>query len=188
MWMIFQLVGLVFVVGILIYAAMLPKHFRVSRSIAINAPPETIFPLINDLRRFNEWNPFAKRDPTIVINCDGPESGTGARYAWEGKGSSGKGSSAITDATPPSRVNMRLDMEKPMEGHPDIVFTLQPNGTATEVVWAMAGPYPYLNRIMGTICNMDKMIGGTFDSGLADLKALAESGTAQQGLKYSRVS
>ena len=38
----------------------------------------------------------------------------------------------------------------------------------------MTGPYPYLNRIFGTIFNMDKMIGGTFESGLADLKKIAE--------------
>jgi len=178
MEMIFKLVGLVLVIGIagiLIYAAMLPKHFRVSRSIRVNAPPETIFPLINDLKRFNEWNPFAKQDPTIAITYDGPQSGKGARYAWDSKGRAGKGSSAITDTSPPSRVNMRLDMEKPMEGHPDIVFTLQPSGSATDVSWTIAGPYPYINRVIGTVCNMDKMIGGTFERGLSDLKALAES-------------
>jgi len=162
------------VAGILIYAATLPKDFRVSRSVAINAPPEKIFPLINDLKRFNEWNPFAKQDPTIVITYDGPQSGQGAGYSWDSKGKAGKGSSAITDASSPSRVNMRLDMEKPMEGHPDIVFALEPRGAATEVSWTMAGPYPYINRVFGAIFNMDKIIGRTFAAGLLDLKALAE--------------
>ncbi len=162
------------VAGILIYAATLPNDFRVSRSVAINAPPEKIFPLINDLTAFNEWNPFAKQDPTIVITYDGPRSGKGAGYSWDSKGRAGKGRSAITDASSPSRIDMRLDMEKPMEGHPNIVFMLQPKGNATEVSWTMAGPYPYLNRIFGTIFNMDKMIGGTFDTGLSNLRALAE--------------
>jgi len=97
------------VAGILIYAATLPKEFSVSRSVAINAPPEKIFPLINDLKRFNEWNPFAKQDPTMVITYDGPQSGKGAAYSWDSKGKAGKGSSGITDASPPSRVNLRLD-------------------------------------------------------------------------------
>ena len=162
------------VVGILVYAATLPKTFSVSRSATINAPPEKIFPLINDVRSFNEWNPFAKQDPSIVISYNGPASGTGAGYSWDSKGRAGKGSSAITDVSSPSRVNMRLDMEKPMEGHPNIVFALQPKGTATEVSWTMAGPHPYIHRVFSTICNMDKMIGGTFASGLADLKLLAE--------------
>jgi hypothetical protein len=38
----------------------------------------------------------------------------------------------------------------------------------------MAGPHPYINRILSTIFNMDKMIGGAFAAGLSDLKALAE--------------
>lgn len=184
----FTLVGLVLAVGIagiLIYAAMLPKDFRVSRSIAINATAETIFPLINGLRRFNEWNPFAKQDPTIVIAYDGPESGKGARYAWDSKGRAGKGSSAITDTSAPSRIDMRLDMEKPIEGHPNIVFTLQPSGTATEVAWTMAGPHPYINRVMSTVFNMDKMIGGTFERGLSDLKALAEKSAIQPSGRMS---
>lgn len=145
-----------------------------SRSASIDAPPEKIFPLINDIKNFNEWNPFAKQDPTIVISYNGPQSGKGATYSWDSKGKAGKGSLAITDAASPSRVNLRLDMEKPMEGHPNVVFALEPRGAATEVTWTMAGPNPYINRIFSTIFNMDKMIGGTFAAGLSDLKALAE--------------
>lgn len=165
---------LIVVAGILIYAATLPNDFRVSRSTTINAPPEKIFPLINNLRTFNEWNPFAKQDPSIVITYSGPESGKGAGYSWDSKGRAGKGRSSITDAAQPSIVNMRLDMENPMEGHPNIVFALQPKGSATEVSWTMAGPHPYIHRVFSVVCNMDKMIGGTFASGLRDLKALAE--------------
>ena len=39
-------------VGILTYAAMLPKNFSVSRLVVIDAPPETIFPFINDIGVF----------------------------------------------------------------------------------------------------------------------------------------
>jgi hypothetical protein len=162
------------IAGVLIYAATLPKAYSVSRSTSIDAPPERIFPLINDIKRFNEWNPFAKQDPTIVISYNGPQSGKGAAYSWDSKGKAGKGSLAITAAASPSRVNMRLDMEKPMEGHPNVVFALEPKGTATEVSWTMAGPNPYINRIFGTIFNMDKIIGGIFAAGLSDLKVLAE--------------
>ena len=53
------------VIGILAYAATLPDTFRVQRSVSIKAPPEKMFPLINELKTMNEWNPFAKQDPTI---------------------------------------------------------------------------------------------------------------------------
>lgn len=177
MMTILAVVGVILVLGVagvLIYAATLPTKYRVSRSIAINAPPETIFPLINNIKRFNEWNPFAKQDPSMAITYSGPETGPGAAYAWDSRGRGGKGRLAITDAAEPSSVNMQLDMEKPMEGHPKVVFVLQPKEGATEVSWTMAGPYPFLNRIFGAIFNMDKMIGGIFAAGLRDLKALAE--------------
>ena len=159
---------------ILIRAAMLPKEFRVSRSTSIQAPSDKIFPLINDMKSFNEWNPFAKMDPTTNTVYRGPVSGPGAAFDWEGTGKAGKGRLEIVEVSVPDAVTMKLDIVKPMEGHNNIVFALRKNGDATDVSWTMTGPYPYLNRIFGTIFNMDNMIGATFDSGLADLKRIAE--------------
>ena len=39
------------IVGILAYAATRPDDFRVQRSAVIKAPPEKIFPFINDFRQ-----------------------------------------------------------------------------------------------------------------------------------------
>jgi uncharacterized protein YndB with AHSA1/START domain len=174
---LFAVIGIVAVVAIavvLIYSATLPNDFRVARSMTINAPPEKIFPLINDLKSFNQWNPFARRDPKMEIAYSGPPSGKGAGNAWDSTGRAGKGSLEITDILPPSSVMMRLDMEKPMEGHNTILFALQAKGDGTDVSWTMTGPYPYLNRVLGTVFNMDKMIGSEFEKGLAELKVIAE--------------
>jgi uncharacterized protein YndB with AHSA1/START domain len=170
-------IGVVLVVCIaivLVRAAMLPNDFRVSRSTLIQAPPDKVFALINDMKSFNLWNPFAKMDPTTKIAYRGSAGGPGAAFDWEGTGQAGKGSLAILEVTAPMAVTMKLDILKPMESHNNVVFALQPRGASTEVSWTMTGPYPYLNRIAGTIFNMDKMIGGTFESGLADLKRLSE--------------
>jgi len=37
--------------AVLVYAATLPDEFRVQRRIIIAAPPEAIFPLVNDHHR-----------------------------------------------------------------------------------------------------------------------------------------
>jgi hypothetical protein len=171
-------VGIVFAVGvafILVRAATLPKDFRVSRSISIRAPREKVFVLINNMRSFNQWNPFAKMDPSTKTVYRGSASGPSAAFDWEGTGKAGKGSLEIVDVAAPATVTMKLDIIKPMEGHNNVVFALQTSGAATDVSWTMTGPYPYLNRLFGTIFNMDKIIGGTFESGLADLKRIAES-------------
>jgi hypothetical protein len=162
---------------LLAYAATRPKTFRVARSASITAPPENIFPLINDLRRMNSWNPFLKTDPAVRLSYSGPGHGKGAANEWAGNGQAGKGHIEITDSAPFSSVTMKLDMIKPLEAHNIVEFTLQPVGPRTIVTWAMSGRSAYPARILGVICNMDKMCGAAFDKGLAELAALAEHST-----------
>ena len=86
----------------------------------------------------------------------------------------GKGSIEITETSPPSRIQIKLDMLKPMEGHNIVVFSLEPKGDVTNVTWAMHGPSPYISKVMGVFITMDNMIGKDFEVGLANLKAVAE--------------
>jgi hypothetical protein len=97
---LFAMIGIVAAVviaAVLIYSATLPNDFRVARSTTINAPPEKIFKLINDLRSFNQWNPFARQDPKLEIAYSGPPNGKGAGNGWDSIGRAGKGSLEITD-------------------------------------------------------------------------------------------
>ena len=158
---------------VLILALTKPDTFRVERRASIKAPPEKIFPLINDLRQFNTWNPYEKKDPNIKGTYSGPPSGKGATYAWESK-EVGTGSMEITDTAAPSKVAMKLDFVKPFEAHNVVEFTLEPQGDQTNVTWAMHGPAPFLSKVMQVFCNMDRMVGTDFEAGLANLKALAE--------------
>ena len=162
------------IVGLLAYAATLSNSFQVKRSLRINASADKIFPLINNMRGMNTWNPFLEADPDIKITYTGPDSGKGARYEWTGNNKVGQGSLEVTDATAPSQVTLKLDMWKPLEGHNTVVFTLVPGGAGTDVTWAMSGERPFIGKVMGVICNMDRMVGGQFEKGLAKLKAIAE--------------
>jgi uncharacterized protein YndB with AHSA1/START domain len=78
------------------------------------------------------------------------------------------------ESVPPSKVVIKLDFMKPFEAHNTAEFTLTPAGDGTTVTWAMYGPQPYVSKVMGTVFNMDKMIGRDFETGLANLKVLAE--------------
>ncbi len=157
------------------YAATRPDTFEVSRSRSIAAPPEKIFPLINDLHAFNTWNPFLRHDPATKIEYSGPQSGKGAAHAWDGNSQVGKGRIEITESQPATKVGLQLDMLAPMEAHNQVMFTLEPAGQETVVTWAMAGKSNFKSKLMSVIFDMDKMVGGEFDRGLDDLKKLAES-------------
>jgi uncharacterized protein YndB with AHSA1/START domain len=168
-------IGVLAIVGLLAYAATLSNSFEVKRSLRVNASADKVFPLINNMRGMNRWNPFAEADPNIKITYTGPDSGKGARYEWAGNSKVGQGSLEITDVETPSRVTLKLDMWKPLEGHNTVVFTLVSRGNGTDVTWAMDGERPFIGKVMGVVCNMDRMVGGQFEKGLAKLKAIVES-------------
>ena len=161
--------------GLLLLPFTQPDTFTVQRSRQIQAPPEKLHALINDMRAFNRWNPYDKKDPAMQSSYSGPAAGPGARYAFKGNSEVGEGSLTITASTP-QQVGMRLDMSAPMEAHNDITFTLAPKAGGTEVTWAMRGDCPYIAKLMGLIFDMDAMIGRDFEAGLASLQQLAERG------------
>jgi len=165
----------VLIVAVLVFAATRPDTFRVQRSVRINAPPQEIFGLINDLHRFNTWNPFTQKDPHVKGVYSGPSDGTGAAYAFSGNKHVGEGSVEIAASSPSSKVAMKLDMIRPIEAHNIVAFTLEPNGHSTKVTWAMHGPSPYLAKLMSVFVSMDNMIGKEFEAGLASLKTAAEA-------------
>ncbi len=173
--LIYVAIGLVLVVGALLaYAATKPDTFRVQRSTGINAPAERIFPLIANLKSMNTWNPFVEPDPAIKIAYSGPDSGKGAAHTWSGNSKVGEGRIEITDAAPSARVNMQLDMQKPMKARNAVEFTLQPNGNTTTVTWAMSGRQPFIGKLVTVFIDCDKMVGRQFENGLGKLKAIAE--------------
>jgi len=168
------IVIVVLLAGILLFAATRPNAFHVERSIAIKAPPDRIFALINDFQRWSAWSPWEKMDPAMKRTFGGAPSGKGATYAWEGNSKVGEGRMEIIDSSPPSKITVKLDFVKPLEGHNTAEFTLVPAGDTTNLTWVMNGPSPYIAKVMGVFVSMDKMIGKDFETGLANLKAAAE--------------
>jgi hypothetical protein len=160
------------IAAILIYAATKPDTFQVQRATTIVAPPEKIFPLINDLHAHTSWSPFEK-DPNMKRTHSGAPQGKGAVYDWDGDRKVGSGRLVIADSTP-SNITMVLDMFKPFKAHNTVNFMLDPQGSATRVTWAMHGRQPYMAKLMSTFINCDKMVGSQFEQGLAKLKTIAE--------------
>jgi hypothetical protein len=174
MWEIVAIVVVVLIAAVLIFAATKPDSFGVERTALIGAAPDKVFPLINDFKNWGSWSPYEKKDPAMKRTFSGEASGKGAVYEWDGNAQVGKGRIEIIDTSAPSRVTIKLDMIKPMEGHNVVNFTLEPRGGATQLTWAMRGTYAYIAKLMGLFCDMDKMIGKDFEIGLANLKTLAE--------------
>ena len=99
MRLILGLCALVVILAAVSFA--LPNHVTVPRSVVINAPEPVVFPYLNNLHRFNDWSPWAARDPQLQVRFSGPEEGKGAKVEWtSGQRSVGPGSMEITAALP----------------------------------------------------------------------------------------
>ncbi len=171
---IIALTVIVLIAALLIYAATRPDTFRLQRSIAINAPPEKIFPLINDFKSWVVWSPWEKMDPALKRTYSGAAQSQSAVYEWDGNNQVGQGRMEITESAPSSRIMIKLDFLKPFEAHNTAEFTLAGRDGSTTVTWAMYGPQPYMAKVMGLFLNCEKMVGPQFETGLANLKMLAE--------------
>jgi uncharacterized protein YndB with AHSA1/START domain len=163
---------------VLILAATKPDTFRVQRATTVKAPPEKIFPLINDFHQWGTWSPYENKDPAMKRSYSGAASGKGAVYAWDGNKNVGSGRMEILDTSAPSKIVIKLDFFTPFEGHNTAEFTMLPQGDATNVTtnvtWLMHGPSPFMGKIMHVFINMDRMVGKDFEIGLANLKKITE--------------
>lgn len=170
----------VLVALVLILASMKPATFRVERSITINATSGKIYPLIDDFHNWGQWSPWAKLDPNMKVTYSGSPLGVGAAYTWEGNSKVGAGTMDILGTTP-TTITIKLDFDKPMEGHDITEFNLEPKngGSATQVTWVMTGDNTFFSKVMSVFVSMDRMIGPDFEKGLAALKVAGEKAQQQ---------
>src|SRR6266481_5455144 len=177
MFEIIAIIAVVLAIAIailLILAATKPDTFTVRRATTVKAPPERIFPLINDFHQWGTWSPYETKDPAMKRSYSGAASGKGAVYGWEGNKNVGSGRMEILDSSAPSKIVIKLDFFTPFEAHNTAEFTMLPQGDATLVTWLMYGPAPFMSKLMQVFVNMDNMIGKDFETGLANLKRIAE--------------
>jgi uncharacterized protein YndB with AHSA1/START domain len=151
--------------------------FRISRSATISAPPERVFAEVNDLHKWEAWSPWLKADPTAKTAYDGAPAGAGAAFRWSGNKDVGEGRMTITESRPNQLVRLKLDFMRPFASTSVAEFTFVPDGNRTVVTWSMTGDKNFMAKAIHLVLDMDKMVGGKFDEGLAQMKVVAEGAT-----------
>ena len=93
---------------------------------------------------------------------------------WVGNNKLGEGRMEIVESRPAELVRFRLDFYKPFAATNSAEFTFKPHMGGTAVTWTMDGCRNFMMKGVGMFMDMDKMIGGQFDEGLAMLKSITE--------------
>ena len=126
---------------------------------------------MNDFQNWRGWSPWEKVDPALKRSYEGPKAGTGAIYAWQGNKDVGEGRMTITESRPGELVRIKLEFFKPFAATNTAVFSFKPAGDSTAVTWTMTGPQPFAVKVMGTLFNMDDLVGKDFEAGGFDVLA-----------------
>jgi uncharacterized protein YndB with AHSA1/START domain len=152
---------------------LLPAQAVVTRSIEIAAPPDKVFAIVGDLRRFNEFSPWADLDPNIKYTFEGPESGVGQKMNWTSDNADvGSGSQTITKYEPPNFLETQLDFG--MRGKPVASFDLVPSTSGTKATWTFKADLEGIPaKWFGLM--FDRWIGADYEKGLFKLKTVAEA-------------
>jgi hypothetical protein len=173
-----MILGIIAALAVLfvIIVALQPADYQVVRRATIAAPAAQVFAQVNDLHKFQDWSPWAKLDPDVKNTYEGPSAGTGAITRWTGNKKVGEGVMTITESRPNELIGMKLEFIKPFASTADVQFDFKPEGTGTAVTWIMSGKKNFMSKAFCLFMSMDKMVGGDFERGLANLKTLAEKG------------
>jgi len=165
-------IGLVVLIAVAAGAAfLLPQEATTSRETIMAASPEQVFAIVNDMSRWNTWAPWAKMDPDMKLDFQGPASGVGAKMVWTST-KLGNGSITITESTQFSQIKQALDFDGSAATS---TFAFAPGDGGTKVTWTFAsdtGMNP-ISRYFGLL--VDSMVGKDYETGLANLKVLAEA-------------
>jgi uncharacterized protein YndB with AHSA1/START domain len=169
-------VGLVVAVvgGLAAVVEAQPSHVHVERTAVIAAQPKDVFPFAHDFDLWMKWNPWEAMEPTAKKEFSENRVGPGAWYTWKGE-QVGAGKMTIASSEAPTKVVYDLEFTEPFTSSADITMTFSPVPAGTSVVWSYDAEAGFLDRGIGLVMDMDGMLGGDFDKGLASLKPLAEA-------------
>jgi len=165
----------VIVLGFVGVVAMRPSEYRVARTATIAAPAPAVFAQVNDFHKWDAWNPWAKLDPAMKQAYAGAPAGIGAIYTWAGNSEVGEGRMTLTESRPSDLVRIRLEFLKPFATTSTAEFSFKPERDHTVVTWSMAGKVNFMAKVVHLFMDMDRMIGGNFEKGLAQLKSVVEA-------------
>jgi len=145
------------------------------RSKSINAPAARVFDPVNDFHKWDSWSPWARLDPAMKKSHEGAPAGVGAAYSWSGNDQVGEGRMTMIESRPNEVIRIKLEFLKPFAATNTAEFSFKADGNQTTVTWSMFGTNNFMAKAFGLFMNMDRLVGGDFEKGLAHLKTVAET-------------
>lgn len=149
----------------------MPTDWTCSKSIQIVAKPDVVYPLIANLKRWQEWAPWNPENyPEMQSTYSGADEGVGSQWNWTSD-NMGSGWLKISEANPATGIHYELFMN--MKGTQETLqgeIALHEEGEKTTVTWIDRGHSgsSILKKWKAVIVGF--MVGKQMTSGLNKLK------------------
>lgn len=157
-----------FLLLVLVVGVFLPGEWRVERSVVVEAAPDRVFPLLDELRRWEEWTPW----PGVEMSYEGPAAGAGAARRWDDR-TMGDGVFRVVASEASDFLAYEVAVQDSTiltEGR----LTLDEVGGATRITWTESGDFGW-NPLMGYVAlGMDRLQGRELAKALERLAAVVE--------------
>ena len=152
---------------------ILPSEYRIERPIEVEAAPGDIYPMLVDLRKWQQWSSWGQRDAAAIYSYDGPDRAIGMRVQWQsevlGIGSIEISALQFNRKLTYSMQNVTHGIEATGE------IRLEAFDNKTRVIWSSHGDVG-LNIIdRYKLLTFDDKLGRDLDVGLENIKVLAEN-------------
>ncbi|HLP08730.1 MAG TPA: SRPBCC family protein [Opitutaceae bacterium] len=170
----FSLAFAVIAVVLALVGFVLPRNYRVAGGVAVDAPPEAVFPLVGDLARWREWSPLTTRDPQMETQFSAVTTGAGAWTQWRSAGQGG-GRAEILETRAPELVRYRMSFAGlPLTAEGSFSLVATGGGRGTSVTWTSEGRVGWspLARWFGLLARRAE--AREVEAGLAALRVCAE--------------
>lgn len=175
-YIILMVIGIIVSI-ILVVALFLPKKYSILRETTINQPQEKIFTYIKYLKNQDSFSVWATMDPDMKKEYRGEDGTVGFVSAWDSENKKvGKGEQKIIRIDDGKGVVSALRFIKPFPGEAVAQFMTAPiDANTTKVSWQLDSGMKYPMNFMLLLMNMDKLLGGDLEKGLANLKGKMEN-------------
>jgi len=156
--------------SVLTVGFLLPSQWYAERDAWIEAPADSIFPMLNQAEQWSRWTP----SPSSGMEVFGPSAGPGSGRRWDDPGY-GSGEFVVQDEKVPEWVTYAVEVEGGairIAGRLD----LTPEGSGTRVRWTEEGDFGW-NPLLGFLTRrMGELQGNQLETSLSFLRALVEEG------------
>ena len=175
-FMLFVVVLLAVVVGVILALGIYePKDITITRTTLIKAQKDVVFEQIVKFKNWTNWSPWYRIDSgNMKMTYYGTDGQPGSGYTWDGSDKTGAGDMRDS-ALNGTQMTYHLTYTNPdrKDAWGDLIAV--DTAGMTKVTWTCHIHFPFpFNAVLSRL-DMDKMLGGDFESGLSNMKVYMES-------------